>query len=67
MIDLRYSLAARCPRCNYRAILTSALASRLVVASGRRLESFRCPDEQGWHVRHPGIEDDGKPQRAGWR
>jgi hypothetical protein len=67
MIDLRYSMAARCPRCDYRAILTSASASLLVTASGHRLESFRCPDEHGWHVRQSGLEDGGKAHRRGWR
>ncbi|MGH3684177.1 MAG: hypothetical protein ACRDRU_30110 [Pseudonocardiaceae bacterium] len=67
MIDLRYSMAARCPRCEHRAILTSASASRLVAASGRQLQSFRCPDKHGWHVRYPSIEDGAKPHRRGWR
>lgn len=66
MTDQRYSMAARCPRCDHRAILTAAAASRLVSASGRRLESFRCPDKHGWHVRYPDIEGGGKAPRRGW-
>lgn len=69
MIDQRYSMAARCPRCEQRAILTLVAARRLVAASGYRLEAFRCPDEHGWHVRYPAVEGDGgsKPQRPGRR
>ncbi len=67
MIDQLYSMAARCSRCDHRAILSSAAADVLVSASGRRLASFRCPDERGWHVRYPGIEGGGKTHRRGWR
>ncbi len=67
MIDQRYSMAARCPRCDRRATLTVAAANRLVSASRHRLESFRCPARHGWHVRHPGIENGGKGPRHGWR
>jgi hypothetical protein len=67
MIDQRYSMAPRCPRCDRRAILTLAAAHRLVSASRQLLECFRCPDEHGWHVRYPGIEDSGKAHRRGWR
>ncbi len=67
MNDQRYSMAARCPRCDRRAILTLAAANRLVSVSRHVLESFRCPDEHGWHVRYPGIEGGGKAHRRGWR
>jgi hypothetical protein len=64
VIDLPYSMAPRCPRCDHRAILTLVGAKRLVVASGRQLEYFRCPDKYGWHVRHPGVEGDPVDPRA---
>ncbi|HSZ28594.1 MAG TPA: hypothetical protein VK784_02410 [Pseudonocardiaceae bacterium] len=67
MIDKRYSMAARCPCCERRAILSLVAANRLVFASRNLLESFRCPDERGWHVRYPGVEGSGKVHRRGWR
>jgi aldo/keto reductase family protein len=67
VIGLRYSMAPRCPRCDHRAVLTLTGANRLVKASGRQLEPFRCRDEHGWHVRHPGIEGGGKSPRRGGR
>lgn len=67
MIDQRYSMAARCPRCDHRAILTVDAANRLVFASRHRLESFPCPARRGWHVRYPGVENGGKISRRGWR
>ncbi|MDQ3762697.1 MAG: hypothetical protein M3460_13830 [Actinomycetota bacterium] len=67
MIDQRYSLAPRCPRCDHRAILAFVAANRLVSASGHRLEFFRCPNEHGWHVRYPAIEGGGKAHRRGRR
>jgi hypothetical protein len=66
-IDQRYSMAARCPHCEHRAILTVAAANRLVSASKHRLESFACPIRHGWHLRYPGIENCGKGSRRGWR
>jgi hypothetical protein len=63
--DQLYSTAARCPRCENRAILTLAAANRLVVASGHRLESFRCPGERSWHVRDPSLEESSGPRRTG--
>ncbi len=67
MIDQRYSMAARCPGCEHRAILTMAVANRLVSASKHRLESFACPVKHGWHVRYPGIESGVKAPRRGRR
>lgn len=67
MIDQRYSMAARCPRCDQRAILTLGAVNCLVSASRHRLASFRCPEQCGWHVRYPGIEGGGKAHRRGWR
>jgi hypothetical protein len=67
MTNQRYSTAARCPRCDQRAILTLAAANRLVFVSNNLLESFRCPDKHGWHVWYPGIEGSGKPHQRGWR
>ncbi len=67
MIDQCYSMAARCPRCDHRAILTVAAANRLVSASRHLLEAFPCPARHGWHVRYPGIESGSKGHRRGWR
>lgn len=65
--DQRYSMAARCPHCEHRAILTATAANRLVSASMRQLESFPCPVRHGWHLRYSGIENGGKVPRRGWR
>jgi hypothetical protein len=65
--DQRYSMAARCPHCEHRAILTATAANRLVSASKHQLESFPCPVRHGWHLRYPGIENGGKAPRRGWR
>ncbi|HET9255824.1 MAG TPA: hypothetical protein VFO16_11550 [Pseudonocardiaceae bacterium] len=67
MVDARYSTAPRCPRCDHRAILTFAVANRLVAASGNRLESFRCRNGRSWHVRHPDVEGGGRAERRRWR
>lgn len=61
MTDLPYSTAARCPRCDGRAVLTENQADRLALASGWRLEPFVCDGGNGWHVWNPSFERQNSP------
>jgi hypothetical protein len=53
-----YSQAARCEKCDMRALLGEETAHALVGESVGRLEMYRCPYQDGWHVWNPRDELD---------
>lgn len=51
-----YSQAARCEKCDMRAVLLEETAQALVLESLGRLAMYRCPFRDAWHVWNPRAE-----------